>query len=286
MPKLGRYIPLLDTVFFLYKTKEDAKAGIKSGGTGFLVAIPSKERPGQFHIHGITNWHVAKGEKPTPCIRVNTSHGTEVFEFDPGEWVCKPGSYDIAVSPPIVLQDKEYKASFLDIDTFFLTAEQEKKDEIGPLDDVFMVGRFVNYDGKEVNEPAVRAGCISIMDAQIKQPTGYVGRSIILDMNSRRGFSGSPVFVYRTLGSHFMETQKPGEVLTGGGHYIKLLGIHWGQFLESWELKYRSPKSPDTNAPVNTEGMYVEGLSGMTRIIPAACIAEVLNLKVLEEVRK
>ena len=36
MPKLGRYSPLLNSTFLLYKTKEDAEREVDPQGTGFL----------------------------------------------------------------------------------------------------------------------------------------------------------------------------------------------------------------------------------------------------------
>jgi len=41
MPKLGDYRFLLNTVVFIYRTREQAAEGRKAGGTGFFVAVPS-----------------------------------------------------------------------------------------------------------------------------------------------------------------------------------------------------------------------------------------------------
>src|SRR5438132_10678016 len=60
MPQLGRYKWILDMVFFLYRSEEDAIAGTGYGGTGFFVSVPSRRWPDQYHHHhGVTNWHVA-----------------------------------------------------------------------------------------------------------------------------------------------------------------------------------------------------------------------------------
>jgi hypothetical protein len=148
-----------------------------------------------------------------------------------------------------------------------------------------MVGRFVDYDGVEANVPSFRFGNISIMNAQIKQSTGYMGRSIVVDMHSRTGYSGSPVFVYRTPGSHFSETAEMN--LITGGHYLKILGIHWGQFPEQWEIKSAPGKSPaKKSASLITEGNYIEGLSGMTCAAPASAILEILYGPELSRMRE
>jgi hypothetical protein len=287
MPHLGRYAPIIKSVCFLYDTKKDALAGTNAGGTGFLVATPSQQH-GEPHVHAITNWHVAvynEDGPPSPVLRINKHSGIlEIFDFGPDQWIFKPGYYDVAVSPPLTVNTQVHDAVWLRVDPFFLTRDEEQKADIGIADDVFMIGRFVDYDGLETNTPAARFGHISIMNAQIKQLSGYSGRSIIIDMHSRSGFSGSPVFVYRTSGSHFFDDS----VVVGGGHFIRLLGIHWGQFPEEWELKNKKKK--DKNArrhkTLITNGQYVEGLSGMTCVIPAADIVEVINLPELHAMRE
>ena len=288
MPKLGRYSPLLNSTFLLYKTKEDAEREVDPQGTGFFVAVPFRNDPKSYHLHGVTNWHVAINYLPAPCIRINTFCGKgKVLDFDPSEWVCEEDSYDIAISPPLLLNPKLEIFSPLGLD-LFMSPEEELRDEIGPCDDVFMTGLFVDDIRDAYHSPAFRFGHISLMNAQVLQETGYMGRSIMLDMNSRSGFSGSPVFVFRTLGSHFIEQAQPGQVLTGGGHYMKLLGIHWGQVKEKWEVANISKgeiSSKEAKDFLKLEGRVILGLSGMTYVIPAACIREILNLPELQSTR-
>lgn len=155
-----------------------------------------------------------------------------------------------------------------------LTSADIERYEIGPGDDVFMIGRFVDHDGSQTNVPAMRFGHISIIGAPVRQPTGYGGTSTILDMNSRTGFSGSPVFVYRTHGSIFAAPN----TIVSGGHLLKLLGIHWGQFPERWELRNGAgAAATGANDTLRVDGSYVHGLSGMTCAAPASDILRVLN---------
>lgn len=141
-----------------------------------------------------------------------------------------------------------------------------------------MVGRFIDYDGDETNQPSLRFGHVSMKEARVKQTaTGYDGGSFVLDMHSRTGYSGSPVFVYRTHGSIFAEAGS----IVAGGHLMKLLGIHWGQFPELWELsRGTAPQQTDTDAVeagLIMEGAYVRGLSGMTCVVPSWDIMATLN---------
>ena len=159
-----------------------------------------------------------------------------------------------------------------------------------------MIGLFVDHDGATMNVPSARFGSISMMPndkATIKQSTGYKGPSFVVDMHSRQGFSGSPVFAYRTFGNdladiaadfefHEFKTSRGfGDTVSGKfrvDNLLKLLGIHWGQFPEKWELKPGEKIEEARKASLITEGGYVEGMSGMTCVIPAWHILEVLQM--------
>jgi hypothetical protein len=279
MPQLGQYKEIVDTVFFLYPSKADALSGASYGGTGFLVAVPSKRWSNRyFHIHGITNWHVVCGRSGASCIRLNRKDGSgpEVLEYDPSEWTFKGlGSPDIAISPPLAVDPAVHKVAAINVQDCLLASDESAHD-ISAAEDVFMLGRFVDYDGVETNEPAFRFGNISILDARIKQETGYSGRTIVVDMHSRTGYSGSPVFIYRTPGSVFARSID----LSITWHFICLAGMLWGQFNESWELKddpSSKSKRSAAQAALVTDGKYVEGLSGMSCVVPAEHIVEMLG---------
>ena len=65
---------------------------------------------------------------------------------------------------------------------------------------------------------------------------------------------------------------------------FKLLGIHWGQFPERWELR-DGAKLAESREDLIVEGGYVEGMSGMTCVIPAWQIMEVLDMPILKKLR-
>jgi len=279
MPNLGVYKDVLDVVFFLYQSVEDAQNGRKFGGTGFLVSLPTPW-PGHSHDYAITNWHVAI-QGGASVIRLNTMDGqTEILEFGPEDWYFIPKFHDIAALPLSI--KPHHKAKILE-DSFLSTEEFLSEKEIGPGDDVMMIGRFVDYDGIQTNKPAIRFGHISMADASIRQPNGFDGGSFVIDMHSRTGFSGSPVFVYRTLGSEFLNFQK--KILTGASHTMALLGIHWGQFPELWELHEKRVTNAVDETSLIVDGGYVDGLSGMTCVSPAYAIRRVLDLPKLQSIR-
>lgn len=283
MPKLGEYRFILDNVVFVYRSAEQAIEGRKGGGTGFFVAVPAERAPDAYHhIYVVTNVHVTRNEPRT--LRVNTRDG-KVDVITVANWVSIANGPDVAVAP-VNLDPTRYVVEALRADSWLLTKEELTRLELDAGDDVFMVGRFIDYDGIQTNRPSLRFGHISMKEANIVQSaTGYSGPSFVVDMHSRTGYSGSPVFVYRTGGSIF---GKPGTIV-GGGHLMKLLGIHWGQFPERWELARGAATRKDETDPAEAElivdGQYVRGLSGMTCVVPSWDILATLAAPQLVEHR-
>lgn len=275
---------LLRATVYLYKSAEDAIAGRNFGGTGFLVSVSSKIDRGMAIVYVVTNWHVAVHDGFS-CVRVNKKGGgIDVFEFEPHEWEFRPSWHDLALIElpldPTIHDTTSISKDVLATD-IFISAHA-----VGLGDDVFMVGRFVDHDGGETNIPAIRFGNLSMMpSAPIKQLTGAKLGSYVIDMHSRSGFSGSPVFAYRTFGNDF---RLKSENAVDAKPFCILLGIHWGQFYEYWEMADRplyplqkSAMAPDSDL-VNKR---VVGLSGMGCVIPASAILELLYCKKFLEAR-
>ena len=274
MPKLSP--SMLRSVFYLYRSRQEAVDGKDFGGTGFFLGVELGETR---FCYAVTNWHVAV-DGGASVIRVNTNDGgMDIFELDPCEWHFKPHWHDLAVVP-IPLDPAKHSFSY--IDSRMLAIEPYLSHaQIGPGEDIFLIGRFVDHDGGQTNIPAVRFGHISVMPQPIKQPTKAEGLpSYILDVHSRSGYSGSPVFVYRTPGSDLTHP----ETRNGVHQFVMMLGVHWGQFPEKWEI------DTDANvrrqvADLHANPKYVTGMSGMTLAIPAEAILELLNMPKLKQER-
>jgi hypothetical protein len=141
--------------------------------------------------------------------------------------------------------------------------------------------------------------------AIIEQPTGYEGESYVVDMHSRTGFSGSPVYVYRTFGNDLTSlwgdsfeeieinnpqsdnnfrkiTARHGRIRTN--KLFRLLGIHYAQFPEKWPWSEQEATA-EARRDLAAKTGYVEGMSGMTCVIPAWDIMEVLEMPVLKDLR-
>jgi len=302
MPKIPKGV--LESVFYLYRSREDAERGEPFGGTGVFIGMPT-EYSGITFIYAVTNWHLAVRDGFSVMRFNKRNGGVDIFELDPQEWEFPPNGPDIAVAMPKVsgLKINIWMHQVFAIQTQLFVPEDEmalsdsrlrrvprppseppRLDlEIGPGEDVFMVGRFIDHDGKDANIPSVRFGNISTLPQPIEQPSGSTNnKSFILDLHSRTGYSGSPVFVYRTPGSDLTTHH----IMAGpAGHFVLFLGLHWGQFPEAWEIK--EGKAPDTHAaPVSGNDRYIKGMSGMTLAVPAWDILEFLQMPQFELERK
>jgi hypothetical protein len=284
MPRIPPEV--LQCVFYLYPNEEAAKEGRDFGGSGFFVGVPSErftEISEATHLYAVTNWHVACRDGHSVLRRMASDDTPEIFPFGPDQWEFLAG-YDIAaiLMPPM-------PATVFVQTTAFVMPEQvgHREDQIGVGDDVFMVGRFIDHDGGPINRPAARFGHVSVLPAPIRQPNRATADSFCIDLHSRTGYSGSPVFFYRTPYGDLGERPPDTGVLRlpVGSSVMRLLGIHFAQFPELWELSDKQ-KLSESHEPLITEGKYVKGLSGMTCVLPAWNIKEILNMPKLRAQRK
>ena len=127
-------------------------------------------------------------------LRVNKKGGgLEYVETNQLEWKSAEHDdisiYDLGLSNAYT--DRTVSASI------YLTKSILVEHNIGPGDDVFMVGRFVNREGQQRNSPSVRFRNISILHGEpVRHRLGHGQETISVEMRSIGGYSGSPVFVY------------------------------------------------------------------------------------------
>jgi hypothetical protein len=282
MPKIP--MEALDNVIYLYRDVESAVAGTEFGGTGFLVHLKSSKYPTQIaHTYAVTNWHVAV-RGGASIIRLNRKDGgTRLIPAGPEEWVFDQKlGYDIAVLP-VDIDEATDQIAFVDAEDGIITKQTVIDRQLGPGEDVFMVGRFVDHDGGPVNKPAVRFGNISVMPTPLMQPTGVLADSFCIDMHSRSGYSGSPVWVFRTPGYDLTQplgTGSNAKILLAGNNLFCLLGIHYDQFPEAWPVSGEAEIKP-----LKRDGTFIKGLSGMTKVLPGWAILELLNIPALVQQR-
>ena len=97
MPKVSQKI--IDSVFFLYKTKEDALKGVNPGGTGFVVSQTAAADEHFNQLYGVTNWHVACQDGYSVVSLNKIDGGIDVMEFGSEDWHFIPSGPDVAVIP-------------------------------------------------------------------------------------------------------------------------------------------------------------------------------------------
>lgn len=268
MPRIRN--EFLDCSLYLYRSKHEALEGINIGGSGFYVSIDGERLPppGGF-VYAVTNKHVI--EAGATCIRFNTKDGkTDVAEFKESDWTLADDD-DLAVIPlPAKLgQISAMKSIGLEQ---FLTAKESQDFDVGPGDEVILIGRFVNQEGKERNIPTVRFGFVS---QRASEPIEYDGRlqdSFLCEIKSIGGFSGSPVFLTPNWRLP-REAKAPDELDKGF-----LLGVDWAH-IQNWECAtdVHGVELPNILYPVNT---------GMMAVVPAWKLEALLKIPKLADRRR
>ena len=287
-PDRGKTLPrinveFLNSVIYLYASSSDANDGRSSGGSGFIVGVPSIAISGIAYAFAVTNRHVIDGG--ASVIRLNTKDGkTRTQETDERDWLCHPDGTDLAVLPLEIDQA-------IDDIHFISTKHFAHKDiiealDIGPGDEVFVVGRFINHEGRQKNLPSARFGHIAQM---ANEPIVYRGQqqeSFIVEARSIGGYSGSPVFIYiepkGMLAGRRVDMSRP-PPQNDGGFGPWMLGIDWCHLLD-W-----SPVCDASGQPLNAKlagpwDQQVKTNTGMMGVIPSWKLMEILELPQIKEI--
>jgi hypothetical protein len=258
----------LDCVLYLYPSEADAEDGTRTGGSGFWVGMPMS--PAAWAIYAVTNRHII--ENGNAVVRLSTQDGRKaIFPTVEQDWIFHSSGDDLAVYSPSLetLDLRNCRINFarreriVDRDTFEVM-------DIGPGDDVFAVGRFINHEGRQRNLPTARFGCIGQMPWEpIKQDTGFMQESFLVEARSIGGYSGSPVFLHR---ANFHPGAR--RIIKAPTYGPWLLGVNWGH------INDYSPVCDASGRPVNPgrpRDMQVRTNTGMMAMVPAWKLAELLD---------
>jgi hypothetical protein len=257
----------LSQVVYLYPSVVDAKNGSRTGGSGFLVTLPSIVLVGRGLLFAVTNAHVI--EAGNTVVRLNTTDGKfDTFDFTDKDWILHHDKDDIAICCMPELDPNLH--TFAEIGPGTLLKRHEiAQFNIGPGDDAFVVGRFVNAQGKLKNIPSVRFGNIAQMPIEPIEQDRVFGKfqqeSFLVEARSISGYSGSPVFLIL----HATQSRQQ-EGMRLHTDVFRLLGVQWGYILDSESVRDSSGR------PVNT-GLHVTMNTGMMGVVPAWKLSDLLR---------
>jgi len=120
----------LSQIVYLYPSVEDAEAGARLGGSGFLVTLPSVVIPETGVLFAVTNAHVI--EDGNTVIRLNTTDGKfDTFDFSEGEWCLHDDRDDLAICGMPLLDRTRHQFAEIGPDTFLKRYEVDAFN-IGP----------------------------------------------------------------------------------------------------------------------------------------------------------
>jgi hypothetical protein len=263
---------ILECVIYLYPSEEDASEGRRAGGTGFLVVVTSESHEDIGYFYAVTNSHVVR-EGNSPVVRMNTSQGDmAVLMIDADQWVHHQDGDDIAVCPLVLSNPDTYRFKAIGTE-MFLTRALMRAHDIGPGDEAYMVGRFVSHEGRQRNTPLARFGNISMMPWEpIPHERGILQESILVEMRSLSGFSGSPVFVEMPPMS-----PRPGGIVLGHGRGPWLLGVDWAHIAAYEKVKKKIEEGGREKLVDAPERLVVKGNSGQMAVVPAWRLQELLD---------
>jgi hypothetical protein len=184
---------LLDCVVYLYPSEAAAEDGERMGGSAFIIGLPIADDNRDCVTAIVTNKHVI--ERGNMVARLNRIDGKlDPIPLDGERWFTHPAGDDLAVCL-VGLNKRVHKIEYLAPGEWCGEGRVEMLN-IGPVDDCFIVGRFISRDGEEKNVPTVRFGNIAQMPGEpIVQDDGFKQESFLVEARSIPGYSGSPVFI-------------------------------------------------------------------------------------------
>jgi hypothetical protein len=265
---------ILNTAFLLGFKKEMPQYA----GTGFVVAVPGAH--GNSHLYVVTAKHVAEKTECCPIIMgFSYRDGSKaLLEADNVHWYFHPteaSAVDAAVTPFAPTQ-----WDLLDLEPvpehLFASSERMRKASIGVGDEITGIGVFTRFSYEDRHLPIIRTGNLAML------PTVHIPVKDFEPMEAYiaeiEGSSGSPIWVRPN--AYFNAAQKGGgvekpSVPFSGDTEMTFLGLLHGR----WEVSKRAMEGHNAQY---TENM----VSGMSIIVPAHKILEVINQAELATMRK
>jgi hypothetical protein len=243
---------------------------IESAGTGFFVSL---DEPGGTYL--VTASHIAKTLGESFVVRFNDRNGDGQNEqLDDPVWEFHSDqAVDLAALP---FQPPSWSDCLPITRRQFLTEDYMARRDIGAGDLVHIVGAFRLLQGERRNLPLVHTGHVALLPEDEPIPVKGLGdvRGYLVQVQTLRGSSGSPVFVRRHVGG----ITDTGDPLVVGSMYgdAWLMGVNHG----GWFGK------PDDVLDLPGRGRgAIEVPVSMAIVIPSERLIEVLDSPRLKTLR-
>lgn len=273
---------ILDCAVYLYPSVDAANEGRSAGGSGFLVGVRFDGHP-VASTYAVTNAHVvAQGN---PVVRLNTTEGRhEALDLPDEAWIRHPDGDDVCIAP--LGLDPSLHFRLIGLDQFMRRPSEpdgrQDWDKMQVGQEVLLVGRFVNHEGRQRNLPTARFGHISALPIEpIRTEQGILQESFLADVRSLSGYSGSPVFAYRSLPSKDLQTEEQaiGSLWTRGLE-LRFLGVDCGHLPTLAKVR-------DADRHTWTEPpLWAEQNSGMAVVVPAWRVRQLFEMEEVVEMRR
>ncbi len=162
----------LNSVLYLYASEKDPSMVAKRGGTGFLYGISELNAPNSYQVFVVTCRHLIN--RGYLYLRINSiDGGHKIIETAITEWFCDP-TEDLAIYP--LPFDSDLKVGFIIGGKDTIVQDLISRMNIGPGDDVYIVGRFIQLVGCVVTHhpPAIYSPhTISFTTCPISSPHSF-----------------------------------------------------------------------------------------------------------------
>jgi len=266
---------ILKSVVFIGARKKDGEPVYR--GTGFLVSVAG--------AHGDPSWiflvtarHIAeKLEGSDFVVRVNRKEEDPVvMEGKGSKWWYHPTDRDGVDAAVTTFGPPTEVGASLDIGflplAMFVEDSTLKMKNIGIGDQVFITGLFTQLQRTSRNMPILRTGTVAMMPEEKIQFGDRLIEAYLVESRSIGGLSGSPVFVRSTvpLGGFMDSEHKPSTPYATSGTFYLL-----GSMIGHWD-------APPDGLIIQEEKVNM----GISPMVPAKKIAEIINHPELVEMRK
>jgi hypothetical protein len=255
-------------------------------GTTYLVTASDDEEEGGVILpHLVTARHVAKAlEGKDVVLRINDKQG-EALNIRAGQtlkWWYHPTdeTVDAAVAPFKGVTGDEFDYCAMESE-LFLTDELVREQRIGAGDEVFLVGLFSHFIGRQRNIPIVRIGNVAMMPT-VGERIPFGNETVeahLIEVRSFGGLSGCPVFVRQTLGVAFQGHQNEPPLAR---RYMLSCGPFW---FMGHALGHLAQELPGIDRYPHNKELDELNL-GLALVVPASKIRETINHPELVQMRK